>query len=450
MKFINLDKLERIVDGLYDKIKSIFATKVEVQNGLDTKANEEHDHDSISGNAGSATKLQNSIKIGEKDFDGTTDISVPDIIGYIITTTSGSEYINKWTKFATINVSHGPYTECSGQFLFNSIEANQLAGILYFYIRTGSAVASTSIYLDWLTITNANYKASISAVKTSDGVYDLYFQPIHNWMTMSITCFCHKRSRIQLYSGQPYVDTITAESTSKLNSAVSHASRLLDDNIGNATTPVYFANGVPVAGTPYSPIKRSINFGYDHTTNWDSSPVMSGLTYAGGWHGKVDSDGYLSFGNSGSYKLHMIIDGDYYAQETKKVSLEGHTHNFLNIKGNNTISSTANDTTANWAKQSNSVHWYSATNQITSQPSQHAFLLNLVSGQDIHQMWFQQQSGDLYHRGGNSNGWGCTWRPILDTNNFATRTKITTNGKALTINSSAPGTKNTGDIWIQI
>ena len=108
-----------------------------------------------------------------------------------------------------------------------------------------------------------------------------------------------------------------------------------------------------------------------------------------------------------------------------------HTHNYLTTKSENTISSTANDTTAKWKDQGNSVHWYSKANQITDQPSQYGFLTNWASGGDVHQLWMIQSSGNMFHRGGNGTGWSGTWRTILDSSNFTAYSPTLSGGGAI-------------------
>lgn len=99
-----------------------------------------------------------------------------------------------------------------------------------------------------------------------------------------------------------------------------------------------------------------------------------------------------------------------------------HSHSSLNIKGDNTITSTANDTTANWGAHGNSVHFYTTTGQLIDQPSQWGYILNIGKTNEVHQIWMTQASGDLYHRGGNANGWSGTWRKILDSSNYGSHT----------------------------
>lgn len=109
----------------------------------------------------------------------------------------------------------------------------------------------------------------------------------------------------------------------------------------------------------------------------------------------------------------------------------GHTHNCFAIKGENTISGIANDTTEKWKDQGNSVHWYTKPNQITGQPSQYGFLTNWATGGDVHQLWMIQSSGNMFHRGGNSTGWYGTWRTILDECNFTAYSPTLSGGGAM-------------------
>ena len=95
-----------------------------------------------------------------------------------------------------------------------------------------------------------------------------------------------------------------------------------------------------------------------------------------------------------------------------------HEHNYLNVKGTNTINSTANDTTAKWGAQGNSVHWYTEANKINGQPSQWGYLVNIGQSSEVHQIWMEQASGNLSHRGGNGSGWGGSWRTVLDSSNY--------------------------------
>lgn len=102
-----------------------------------------------------------------------------------------------------------------------------------------------------------------------------------------------------------------------------------------------------------------------------------------------------------------------------------HSHNYLDVKGTNTISSPTNDTTSNWGAQGNSVHFYTTAGCLKNQPDQWGYLLNIGQGAEVHQVWMTQATGNLLHRGGNGNGWsGSTsgdgsWRTILDSSNYS-------------------------------
>jgi len=94
-----------------------------------------------------------------------------------------------------------------------------------------------------------------------------------------------------------------------------------------------------------------------------------------------------------------------------------HEHNYLTALLN-PITSTSNDTPPNWAGQNCKVAWYTKAGQLVDQPSTYGFLLNMANGSDAHQLFAVQSGGDIYHRGGNGNGWSGTWRTILDSSNY--------------------------------
>lgn len=117
------------------------------------------------------------------------------------------------------------------------------------------------------------------------------------------------------------------------------------------------------------------------------------------------------------------------------------TGNSLVLKGHNTISTTANDTVANWNAQKNaSTHYYGISGQLTDQPSTYGILLNYSTGSNLHQIWLQQPSGLMAHRGGNANGWNGTWKTLLDSSNYGTYCVPNTGGTftgVVTFNSKA-------------
>lgn len=94
--------------------------------------------------------------------------------------------------------------------------------------------------------------------------------------------------------------------------------------------------------------------------------------------------------------------------------------NLLSI-GTNPITSTANDTSANWgAYGPGAIAFYSTAGYLNNQPQQYGFVMNISTNtsHELHQLWASQPHGDMYHRGGNGSGWGGAWKKIVDSSNF--------------------------------
>ena len=125
---------------------------------------------------------------------------------------------------------------------------------------------------------------------------------------------------------------------------------------------------------------------------------------------------------SGTTELCMMIDGDYYSMG-KKVLHEGNWSNYCHptiFKGSNIITTPANDCGNNW-KSYGSLYttFYSKTGQLNNQPSQYGLILGIHSGTnstEMHQLWFTQPNGSIYHRGGNGDSAtsfsGYTWKKL--------------------------------------
>lgn len=165
----------------------------------------------------------------------------------------------------------------------------------------------------------------------------------------------------------------------------------------------------------------------------------SNATLAIAWNGEVkatfDANGYYS-GNAGSAsrlqnaRTFTVGNTGKNFDGTGNISWSideigaapsSHGHNFMYVKGTNTIGSVNDDTTANWGAQQNSVHWYGGVEGcLHDQPSPWGYLLNIGQSSEVHQIWMEQASGNLSHRGGNSSGWSGTWKTILDSDNYST------------------------------
>ena len=147
----------------------------------------------------------------------------------------------------------------------------------------------------------------------------------------------------------------------------------------------------------------------DASTDDNYVPTMSLIAYWNGAYSGTSSN--LAYCKQGAFGTIVTKNaGDYAAAS--------HSHNYITAKGSNTITSTKNDTTANWGGQNTSVHFYSAKDQLVDQPSQYGLIFNIASGTEVHQLWMTQSGGDMAHRGGNGSGWSGSWKTILDSTNF--------------------------------
>ena len=104
--------------------------------------------------------------------------------------------------------------------------------------------------------------------------------------------------------------------------------------------------------------------------------------------------------------------------------------------GTDPISSTSSDTTTNWASLGTGYAWYDTTGLLINQPSQRGFIINYKYGGDIFQIWKTQNSGPMYYRSGNTNGWGQSWTKILDATD-------------LIVGNTQPSGQAVGGIWYQ-
>ena len=84
------------------------------------------------------------------------------------------------------------------------------------------------------------------------------------------------------------------------------------------------------------------------------------------------------------------------------------------IGASNPITSTTNDTVENWANIGCGTFWFNKTGCLINQPSEYGFLQNFVQSHDVHQVFYVQTGGQMYHRGGNVYGWATSWRKMYD------------------------------------
>lgn len=98
----------------------------------------------------------------------------------------------------------------------------------------------------------------------------------------------------------------------------------------------------------------------------------------------------------------------------------------------------SNDTTSNWGVKGLSVAGYGDGNTLTDKPSNWGIVLNMnASDTEVHQLWFTQASGRIFHRGGNSSGWNGSWRLMYS------------DGDSIIYSSSEPTDRVKGTIWLK-
>ena len=81
-------------------------------------------------------------------------------------------------------------------------------------------------------------------------------------------------------------------------------------------------------------------------------------------------------------------------------------------RGSNPVTDTAKDTVSTWVNFGPGIWMFSPTGKVNNKPSEYGLVLSLCQklNAEIHQIWFVQPSGNVYHRGGNSSGWSGTWK----------------------------------------
>ena len=110
--------------------------------------------------------------------------------------------------------------------------------------------------------------------------------------------------------------------------------------------------------------------------------------------------------------------------------------------GSNPVSAVADDTTANWVNLGSGYAWYSTAGLLNSQPSQYGFIVSIVNGSDVFQIWRSQNAGPTYMRSGNANGWASAWVQVIDSSSIGSQTV----NKAKHASITTPGTASLKNI----
>ena len=226
------------------------------------------------------------------------------------------------------------------------------------------------------------------------------------------------------------VHTHSYAGSSSAGGSANSAVKLDTTSAGSATQPVYFSGGKPVE-TTYT-LGASVPSGakFTDTDTWRPLGTTADTACAGNdsrlSNARPASDVYswAKASSKPSYSWGEI------SGKPSTFTPSSHDHNYLLTQGNNTIASTTDDTTAKWGAKQTSVHFYNTAGKIKDQPSQYGYLFNVGNGSEVHQIWMEQASGRLLHRGGNGSGWSGTWRTVLDSENYTSYTVTKTGSGA--------------------
>lgn len=91
----------------------------------------------------------------------------------------------------------------------------------------------------------------------------------------------------------------------------------------------------------------------------------------------------------------------------------------FSYRGVNVINSNEADTVYNWCLQGNLATAFYTEDAGLTKPSNWGLITNVTTGvgsSELHQLWFEQSGGSIFHRGGNSGGFK-PWYKVLDNGN---------------------------------
>lgn len=149
-----------------------------------------------------------------------------------------------------------------------------------------------------------------------------------------------------------------------------------------------------------------------------TTKVIMDLKSTGVGINKYNERGALDVGGDAYVSGSLYAGQSVHAEGGVAANTTSYFHSGIAVQSSNTITSTGTDTTSNWGSKNVGVHWYTNAGQLIDQPSQWGYLWNIGMGTEVHQMWMEQATGSVWHRGGNSTGWHGSWRRMLDSANL--------------------------------
>jgi alpha-tubulin suppressor-like RCC1 family protein len=464
MKLIDLTRINQLIDSLLDKINDKYATKAELNSGLKGKAEANHgthltlgntQNSAYRGDYGNAAYQHSQAAHAPSNAQKNSDITKAEIEAKLTGTISSHTHSDIYSPTSHNHTSLTGLTSLT--FSANSDDSSIIK------ITKDSATS----YTDFVMSDDAGsdmwrwrFKAWDSSISGMTAEYNL--------MTLKATSTTKGQLSV---NGNVTADSFTEGGTalSSKYAAASHGTHLtIGTGANNAAAGNHTHNyaGSSSAGGAANSANvlnqnTSLTYGWSglnyfniNGTAGNAAKVNDTPTTAW-WHiircNHANSTGFYTdiavpfnatsmyykritngaVQNNGWVKMLDALNWSEYA------AAKSHTHTHLEVKSSNAITSTTNDTTANWGAQKTSIHWYTTAGQLTDQPSQWGYLLNVGQSSEVHQLWMTQASGDMLHRGGNATGWSGTWKTLLDTSNFKTHVTPSAIGAAT---SSSIGT----------
>lgn len=236
-------------------------------------------------------------------------------------------YKNKWTKFATIDLSSSnAWYICSGTLSFTQGEGGNALGTLKFYCRNGgTAGVIGSSSLAWVSLSDNSYAGSVAYVKAANGKYDMYYKPLKDYETPWITLVDCTAYNLFTFSTNSYVASITTSNTSFVASHASSAS----------SVPWSGVSGKP---STYTPSSHTHDDRYYTKSEVDSK--LNGKASSSHTHTKsqiTDFPSSMKNPNSLTISLNGTSQGAYNGSAAKSINVtpssigaatSGHTHNY--------------------------------------------------------------------------------------------------------------------------
>lgn len=405
---------------------------------------------SISGNAGTATKLANAraIKIGNKslNFDGSAAITytLADIGAAAVSHGTHVSYGGNGSA-TTVSRSDHTHDKLYGEDLGNktlslntlNLSDNSAKFKVYFCSSDGAGANITgrpndsskqafSLIVESLRYIDSNdYITKQTYTQGSQKITYVRYCTTGTWTSWE---------KVYTSSQKPTLSELGA-------AASSHGTHVSYGGNGSATTVSrsdHTHSYLPLSGGNLS---GSLHLSTD---NASISGICGGGTDR--WTiqgGGADDNGYLEintkdngnepilcrqYSSSTVSRTAYLLNGDGNTTFPGRIAEQGtwlsdkyaaksHGHNEIWVK--DAPFNSSNDTTANWGGQGVSVSWYPDGTTITNKPNNWGFIFNIGRGTEVHQMWFSQATGTTYHRGGNGSGWSGSWRAMLDSENYS-------------------------------